>query len=1004
MPSRSPLVGRQAELGRLVEALSGGLDRSGLVISGEAGIGKSRLVRAGCDTLSAQGHLVLAGWCLGLSEDVPFLPFVDVLRDLAGRDDGRLLKAAFAASPAYVLPEVARLVPEVVPDNSPSNASGVDGQGWLTQRLFGAVRQLLSTLAEVTPIAIVIEDAHWADRSSKDLLRYLLAPGHATGVPVVLTSRSGGEQDPWLQDLRNRGEVDWLALAPLDRAHTLEQVVSLGVPDEATGSAVFERSGGNPFFTEQLVAGASGSGALPDTLSELLLRRLAGLGPQATDIVRAVSIAGRPLDEGILAEVTAHPQETLSDALRMVTRRQLMVRSGSGSYQMQHALVAEATIADMSDADRHEWHLRVALALATSEDAALASDVAEHFRLAGDAASEFEWRLRSARYSDSVFAPTETAAQWRRLLELWPAAHHRRGPQYPSLVDAHLRVVAAFDRAGNGPAAAEAAAAALELLPGADPPERVRLLYNGGAWLSVTDLQGGARLLEAAVEVGSTLPASEAYVLALERLQRTYALLGAKSRVERVRLLERALISAEILHSDALVKHLVAFLAWQAMVRDDVRESLILLERALEVRVDPPDPHLESPADCILTDVLLKTGDLPRVVDVGTAALRRADLQGYPQSFYSQILLSNVLEAMREQGQIDAAAQLAEKSIADQFSADSASTHSERAAIWCAQGRLDEASEFWVAADATLKSFQGLQFPREFALARAELRLWQGWAGDVLAEALPVLEPLCDSLESQLGGGLFVLAMRACADRAVRARARRDRAGVGEAHADAARLSELVERCAKHPFEGAGIPATRPADRASWRAEHSRLQDSDASLWQAAAAAWAELGRPHREAYALWRQSEALLALPSTRSAAAPVLRAAALRAQQHQPLTEAVEELARRAHIDLTASQASGNSMPTPAPAASANGPLRKSTASTDPAFGLTAREHEVVRLLGEGYTNAQIGRTLFISTKTASVHVSNILRKMDVTSRVQAAAVAAQTGLLEPEKPRGA
>jgi DNA-binding CsgD family transcriptional regulator len=171
---------------------------------------------------------------------------------------------------------------------------------------------------------------------------------------------------------------------------------------------------------------------------------------------------------------------------------------------------------------------------------------------------------------------------------------------------------------------------------------------------------------------------------------------------------------------------------------------------------------------------------------------------------------------------------------------------------------------------------------------------------------------------------------------------------------------------------------TKGADAATWRAEWSRLGDSDPGVWEVAAQAWTDLGRPHRAGYARWRQAEALLASLGGRAAAGPVLRLAAESARTHVPLSRAIADLAHRARIGLVE-------------------PLVKPTAPqpVSTRFGLTERELAVLALIGQGRTNAEIGAALFISRKTASVHVTNILRKLGVGSRVQAAAVAARAEL---------
>jgi DNA-binding CsgD family transcriptional regulator len=191
-----------------------------------------------------------------------------------------------------------------------------------------------------------------------------------------------------------------------------------------------------------------------------------------------------------------------------------------------------------------------------------------------------------------------------------------------------------------------------------------------------------------------------------------------------------------------------------------------------------------------------------------------------------------------------------------------------------------------------------------------------------------------------------------------------------------------IDPFAEHPFA-----ASIPAERATWDAERTRLAgSSDPMAWSAAVKAWADLRWPHRAGYAGWRHAEALLDEGRTREAAA-ALQAAAAAAEGHAPLLTEIRKLARRARIPLDAV-----CRPAPGEVPAAARPAGR--------YGLTDRELVVLRLLTAGLTNAQIGAELFISPKTASVHVTSILRKLDATGRVQAAALAERVGLLDDEQ----
>jgi DNA-binding CsgD family transcriptional regulator len=240
-----------------------------------------------------------------------------------------------------------------------------------------------------------------------------------------------------------------------------------------------------------------------------------------------------------------------------------------------------------------------------------------------------------------------------------------------------------------------------------------------------------------------------------------------------------------------------------------------------------------------------------------------------------------------------------------------------------------------------------------------------------------------------LCGPLLTAGMRACADLAEQARARRDQYAAMAAADAADDLAAWAERMGGVPFTDHPTVATIPAERATWDAERTRVTGpGDPGAWDGAAKAWQDLSCPHRAGYAWWRQAEAQLDAGQPAAAAAGPLRAAAAAAGGHAPLLAQVRALAERARIPLqTATAAAGPQPPPPAQALTR--------------YGLTDRELTVLRLLAAGRTNPQIGAELYISASTASVHVSNILRKLGVSGRVQAAAVAERAGLLQPPPP---
>jgi DNA-binding CsgD family transcriptional regulator len=260
----------------------------------------------------------------------------------------------------------------------------------------------------------------------------------------------------------------------------------------------------------------------------------------------------------------------------------------------------------------------------------------------------------------------------------------------------------------------------------------------------------------------------------------------------------------------------------------------------------------------------------------------------------------------------------------------------------------------------------------------AELAVWRGHldqAKQLVAEAMPLV-----AANPRYAAPLYALGVRVEADRAELARARRP----GQSAGDDGTATVLLERF----DQAAAGPAAAIPELAAWRAtaaaERTRRDGRpDPAAWAAAAAAWERLGQPYRAAYAGFRQAEALLTATGDRDAATKVLgRAAAITGRLGARLLDTeIKALARRARLDL-------------APHAAAT-PTAAGPATPAAQLGLTPREVEVLALVAAGRSNGQIAQALFISPKTASVHVSNILAKLGVAGRVEAAAVAHRFGL---------
>jgi DNA-binding CsgD family transcriptional regulator len=432
--------------------------------------------------------------------------------------------------------------------------------------------------------------------------------------------------------------------------------------------------------------------------------------------------------------------------------------------------------------------------------------------------------------------------------------------------------------------------------------------------------------------------------------------------------------------------HALIGLADVAFLHGDPSDGFALLDRARDHAQSGPNSELSLRVDLLAAEchsnALLKTGHLAQAERVALEGLERARRAGAAAGHPGAVLHHNAAEALLERGLVDATAGLISDVRDRQPRLDDWNLHLFQAQVEICRGAIDSAVARTRAVDML-----GLTGPRLWVYERMRLlprvALWAGQPAAALDRVEPALEVLRGCAVEQFCGELFVLGARAAADLAETARARRDRDAERAALTAADRLLAALERMRDRPFTDHQFLATIPGDRADWQAELRRVRGvPDPDAWAEAAEIWQRLGHPHRRAYALMRQAQALLAATRNPTTAADALRAAAEAASGMAPLTAAIRRLAHRSRISLRLA-------PTPTPAPSA----------TEDPYGLTKRERLVLRLLAKGYTNAQIGAELFMSPKTASVHVSKILRKLNVVNRAEAAAVGERAGLTDSD-----
>jgi DNA-binding CsgD family transcriptional regulator len=1014
MATPTAFVGREDELSRLLAALAN-QTRMVLVV-GDAGVGKTRLAGEAMTRAAVTGMVTVRGECLPLGERLPLLPVTAALDDLARLDGGGLLAAALAAAPEYVRGEVGRLLPRLGSGSGPEQ--GGWEQGWQRGRLFLAVAELLDTAAGSSGagVALVVEDVHWADSASLDFLTFLTRAGYRDAVTVVATCR--GDEAPaahvadWLAQVRGAAGVEEIRVGPLSRAELAGQVAGLagGPVQPRVVDELYARGEGNPFFTEQLVAATLADAAeggllqapagLPARLAELLAARAGRCAGNARAVLAGLAVAGRPLAEEPLAAVTGLDAEAVRGGLRELAAARLLAEdTPGGEYRPRHALLAEAVAAGLLPGERAALHGSVARALAASGDDRVA-EVAGHWQAAGNPAAELPARIAAAEAAERVFGYAEAAAHWQRAIELGQALPG--GADAPSGADAadvaggvgvggigvarmYVRAIDTLDWSGAGVRAERVAEEAFRRFAGhCDPATAAAVCHRAGRWRAVGAPDAGLALIEEALRLFEQAPPSADQAEAWLDYADMFLWSAGGWSDGTVPALNRALKIAEATGASALIPRVLARIAASTFRRGQVEEGFAVLERGWTLARAMDDASAQVWLAANESDALLKLAKFASAAEVAMRALGPARDAGLQASWRATILASNASEALLAGGRTAEAAALIDPLITGPPDRDNWLVHLARADIDLLRGDTDAAAARRRLTDAMpARLGYYVDYARESAQRAVELAVWAGRPGDALAEVRRVLGLFKVSDLAIFSGRLLATGMRACADLAEQARARRDEPAAQAAGAAADGLASWVDHMAGVPFAEHRFAATSPAERASWDAERTRVAGaSDPEAWGHAAKTWEGLSCPHRAGYAWWRQAQARLDAGQPAAEAAAALRAAAAAADGHAPLQAQVRLLAERARIPL---------QPQPQPAAASQTPAPER-------YGLTGRELAVLRLLAAGRSNAQIGAELYISPSTASVHVTSILRKLGVSGRVQAAALAERAGLLPP------
>ncbi|GGW46437.1 helix-turn-helix transcriptional regulator [Streptomyces xantholiticus] len=1012
--SVSPVfVGRAGELGVLTDALTRAVggdsspaagspgEPQALLVAGEAGVGKTRLVEELLSEACRRDAVVAVGGCVEIGADgLPFAAFSTALRALQRR-----LPEELAAAAAGQEHELARLLPELAPAGADHGRHDEEG----TARLFELTARLLERVATDHIVVLVLEDLHWADASTRHLLAYLFRTLHRGRLVLIATYRSDDVHRrhplrPFLAELDRMRTVQRIELPRFTRAEVGRQMAGIlaAEPAPALVDHVFDRSDGNAFFVEELAAGLSDDNcpALPDSLRDILLVRVEALPEDAQGVVRIVAEGGSTVEHGLLHAVAGLPEDELIGALRAAVGANILLAVPDGDgYRFRHSLAREAVSDDLLPGERSRLNRRYAQALEAHpglvREEERATRLATYWYRAGDAAKALPAVLKASVGARRRHAYAEQLRLLERAMELWDSA--------PDAVRAELRPVdhtevyppLAFGR-GN-PRGCDPATTPLRYLDlMAEAAVAGRLC--GERERALKTAKRGRRLAEAENDPLRAAWFSVQHSRLVSALGRGNGWAELSAAQDLVRGLAPSAVHAEVLAEAA---------AW-SKEHDPGAESLATAERAVEYARMVGAEDIELRARLTLGSLMADAGD----VDGGIAVMYEVKDRAVCLGLTAHIgrIYTNLPSVLESVGRSHEAMEVLDEGVAviGRYGLlDSrAWIRNNFAESLLSLGRWDEAEE---TATHALRVALSPKPSGRAALLLARIALERGDVARA-AEHLSAAQRHfgTNDLSPQLTLPSITIALRIAAaqGRVIDARLELERAVASGFPPGTRRYAwPLLRSAAALEADALGLPAAEPGRAESvqrilkaakaqvtgvpvWRAhelwvraELRRAEGADtATDWAQAAAAWEALDRPYELAGVRLRWAECLLRSAAAgagdpdRGLATELLcqaRAVALQLGA-RPLAEDIGLLARRARVTLAEAADTADAPP------------------AGPDLGLTRREQDVLRLVAAGHTNRRIAEELYISPKTVSVHVSNILAKLGVSGRGEAAALA--------------
>ena len=937
----STMVGRDADLADVMRAFerADAGEPTTVLIEGEAGIGKTRLVREFQASVDEQAD-VHAGWFLDLgAARTPFGPLIGILRSLVsvlGPDDALAAVGAGGEALRMLLPEL--------------STEAVRRDRTSPEALRDAIATLIEAAATRRPQIILVEDLHWADDSTLSLLSFLLRTLDHGRVLLLLTCRSedvrrGDATSRFIADVRRARLVERIVLDRLDADGTralAEQLSGRRLSDAAL-ERMHERAEGVPFFIEELAC--CSDEPLPESLSGLLLTRFDRLADDARTVVRIAAGAERALSHPLLARLTGFDDDRLDAAIREATASGILVVDDE-HYRFRHALLREAVHDDLLPGERARLHRSYAEALEEHGSHNHAS-LAYHWRLAQDRRRALASAMAAMRQAKSGYAFASAARFGELVLELWeqvPDAEDAAGIDRVSLL---ITLGSVLRNAGDDEralAVAELGLAELEdgRSPGVDPTQHVRLVRDRANYLANLGRPGPLEGYEHALALLDEHGISDGHVRAtvLNGLSSRHMLAGRSiESVIAATAAERAAAAA----SDATERAVaLTHRACSLMLLGELDHAQRTFDEAERLS---QDGRAAVQFHMNYSDSLTLRGHFRDALIVAERGLQIVRDLGVLRSSGGG-LTQNMVEPLLALGEIDRAERLL-ATVPDrhivQRSGLYLSTSRIRALAW--RNRLEEADrirEEWMPAlvrAAPLERqvwYYVVEVDFALAIARGD---WAAALGAVNRMVADDGVALSNQRRLLLEGAWIVAEARA-------AGAESDAAGAAIREAWDAQPESLQD--------------------AGWATAMHALLGGERSALEGAVVASGADDMPAVVRAAVRLELARVLLTEGDRATAGVHLDDAGRIAAEigHDRLQRSVAELVART---------------------SAHG-----AAAHDPE--LTARERQVLELVAEGLSNRQIGERLFISTKTASVHVSAILRKLGVATRTEAALVLAR------------